>query len=561
MKKLLVLLVLLFTLNLAYASTSQITLLTVGEVDNESFGGTANLQLEIRPGTGRVFIDSFPLTQLDTQISTRFGKEVACDFLDVDCSNHDFFYTIRATSALVGGPSAGAATTILTISVLDGVNLNENVVMTGTINSGGIIGPVSGIEAKTIAAKNAGFDTVLLPKWSALNMEDENVTYADSLVVEGVDIHVVSDIEEALWYFTNKDYSRPVGELKIPAQYNEIMGQISGDLCNRHYDMFPLGFNESQDALNDAGLAMQRGDFYSSASFCFGANVAARSYLFQNLSDEEKQVIFEELKTEFEDFSNEIYAKELKTLSDLEASVIVKERLFETKNLLEQENALDNLAYITERFHSAIAWSRFFDYNSASSLELDTTYLSGACNTKIAEVEERLSYLQFIAGTTGRFSDELSNTRKIANDEDFAFCLFRATRIKADINALLITAMVRNDSYLELSEDKIALAYKQLYNSKEFSILGYSYFDYANSLTESNPELSIIFSEYAAEFSNLDMYFPSGEKPSMFIFTRNPYFLLGLFMGILISFSALLISLIIINYKPRKAKSSPGKKR
>ncbi|MFT4260959.1 MAG: S16 family serine protease [Candidatus Woesearchaeota archaeon] len=560
MKKLLVLLVLLFTVNIVYASTSQITLLTVGEIENRTFGGTANLQLEIRPGTGRVFIDSFPLTQLDTQISTRFGKEVACNFLDVDCSNHDFFYTIRATSALVGGPSAGAATTILTISVLDGVSLNKNVVMTGTINSGGIIGPVSGIKAKTIAAKNAGFDMVLLPKWSVLDMQDENVTYADSLVVEGIDIQVVSDIEEALWFFTNKDYSRLVGEIEVPFQYTQIMGQISGDLCNRHYEMFPLGFNESQDALNDAELAMQRGDFYSAASFCFGANVAARAYLFQNLTDEEKQTIFEDLKAEFEEFSSEIYAKELNTFSDLEASVIVKERLFETKNLLERDNALDNLAYISERFYSAIAWSRFFDYDS-TSLDLDTNYLNSACSTKIAEVEERLSYLQFIAGTTGRFSEELTSVRGIANDGDFAFCLFRATRIKADINALLLTAMVREDSYVDLAQDKLDIAYKQIYNAKEFSILGYSYFDYANSLINQNPELSIIFSEYAAEFTNLDMYFPSGSSPSMFLFVRNPYFVLGLFVGILISFLALLLALVFINYKPRKAKSSPGKKR
>ena len=50
----------------AYKSSGQIGLLTVSESSNGTItrGGTADLHLAIKPGTGRIFIDSFPLSKL-----------------------------------------------------------------------------------------------------------------------------------------------------------------------------------------------------------------------------------------------------------------------------------------------------------------------------------------------------------------------------------------------------------------------------------------------------------------------------------------------------------------
>ena len=82
-------------------------------------GSIADLYLEIKPGLGSVYIDTFPLTKMDTQLSTRFAKEVACKFLNKDCTKYDFFYTIKADSSIIGGPSAGAALAMLTVALLD----------------------------------------------------------------------------------------------------------------------------------------------------------------------------------------------------------------------------------------------------------------------------------------------------------------------------------------------------------------------------------------------------------------------------------------------------------
>ena len=63
-------------------------------------------------------------------MSTRFAKEIACNFLEIDCSKKDFFYTIRSDSTIVGGPSAGSAIAILTTLLLNNQQVNESISIT-----------------------------------------------------------------------------------------------------------------------------------------------------------------------------------------------------------------------------------------------------------------------------------------------------------------------------------------------------------------------------------------------------------------------------------------------
>ena len=96
--------------------------------DNQYSGVIADLTVEVRPGEGHVFMDTIPLTKIDTQASARLAREVACQTLSIDCSNLDFFYIIRSSYVMIGGPSAGAALTVATMAALQNVELNEDVV-------------------------------------------------------------------------------------------------------------------------------------------------------------------------------------------------------------------------------------------------------------------------------------------------------------------------------------------------------------------------------------------------------------------------------------------------
>ena len=118
-------LVIVLLLSTTAPKKGHIKLLAVNDLPGEEDQGSiADLYLEIKPGAGRVFIDTLPASKLDTQMSTRLAKNIACELTEKDCSRYDFFYTIRSDSVIVGGPSASAATAILTASVLEGRKLN-----------------------------------------------------------------------------------------------------------------------------------------------------------------------------------------------------------------------------------------------------------------------------------------------------------------------------------------------------------------------------------------------------------------------------------------------------
>jgi uncharacterized protein len=567
----------------AIAEKGHMTLLTVGERGNETFGGTADVYLEIKSGSGRIFIDSFPLTKLDTQISTRFANEIACDFLDKDCSNIDFFYTIRAKSSVVGGPSAGGALTVLTIAVLENLDLDESVVMTGTINSGGIIGPVAGIKEKVQAAKNQGFTKALVPKRSIISTiepeflldEDDDsgfnitrnatIVYSDSLEVEGIDTITISTIEDALFHFTGKKYPDYSYEMEIPQGYLQMMKSVSENICKRADEIKSMISDEvlenntekrnlTENFIEKARDATEKQDYYTAASYCFNANKFYREIEYGQYSQDSRELILRDAQIQLDRMMDAINKRQLKTISELEASMVVKERLFEAGNLIERNNSVEaeELAYIVERIYSAEAWSAFFEY-PGKAVVLDDNHLSRACLGKIAEAEERINYFELLFGEYADYRDELEDAKLIYNSEDYAYCLFMASRIKAEVNTILTSMSITQEKFPELLDDQLKLARTQINKQgNDFPIIGYSYYNYAQSLRETRPELALIYSEYASEFSSLDMYFPK-EKNRIILIDRQHIgvFLLGFSAGLFILISGMTI---YDRYRKRKLK-------
>ncbi|MFP4568042.1 MAG: S16 family serine protease [Candidatus Woesearchaeota archaeon] len=559
----------------ALGASGEITLLTVAEsVDGARKGSTANILLDVSPGSGRVFINSFPFTREDTQVSVRFAMNFACNFLEIDCSKLDFFYSLDVASSSVGGPSAGAAIAALTIGVLSGENLRDDVVVTGTINSGGIIGPVSGLEEKAVAARDAGFSKILVPKnavlvnktFENLNNSDVNLSsddinltifYADSLSVSGIEIVPVSTLEEVLFEFTGARYPDFSFEISVPESYNVIMSEVANQLCSRSEEILNLisddDLENNSESINQINESLERGfnasltsDYYSAASFCFTANTALREIEFSSYDNVSLENIATQLSVSIDDSLDDLDNKVLKTISDLETYMIVKERLLEAKGLLEEDNYLSNLGYILERRYSAIAWSSFFEFRDDRSVVLDDVFLANACIAKISEAEERLSYISFLTGSPFDRSD-LLETKMFHESEDYAFCIFKASKIKAEANAIILSMSLSRERSSELISDQLMFSRMQINKQGEnFPILGYSYYNYASTLKEVNPQLSIIFAEYASEFSNLEMYFPSDRQvPWRLLVGSFKGFISGFFVGLVICAVALILSVLV----------------
>lgn len=164
----------LFLLNSALAQNNHLVLLAVSELPNGTvIGSTADLYLQIQDGSGRTFMDTYPVSKFDTQLSTRYAKDVACKFSNIDCSRYDFLYTIRARSSFIGGPSASAAISALTFAKLNNLDVDKNVAVTGTINSGRLIGNVGSIKEKIKVASLQGINKVLIPISELVTLEKQ----------------------------------------------------------------------------------------------------------------------------------------------------------------------------------------------------------------------------------------------------------------------------------------------------------------------------------------------------------------------------------------------------
>lgn len=548
MKKIIIsgLFMILAVLPMAYAQNGHMKLLAVSDAENGQVGGIADLYLEISPGTGRVFLETFPLTKVDTQISTRLAKEIACDYADVDCGKYDFFYTITADSPIIAGPSAGAAITVLTFSLIKDIKLDDNAAITGTINSGGLIGPVGGLKAKIEAASKSGIKKVLMPLGEAIDGEDiiiagnetgqENETFdlEEMRKKYGIKIIEVSTIDEALFEFTGKRFREKKNNLTISQNYKDTMKLLAVQLCSRSTGLRDETVNFNVDGItgrimeNAINLSkkgkesFERSMFYSSASYCFGSNVEFNylSLLQQDLAEKGIVEKAKNLKDDAARFESEIENEKLKTITDLESYMVVKERLKEADDFInialesisDRNSSLHNLAYAEERISSARSWSQFLK-NTGKEFDLNQEVIKNACRAKLAEVEERLQYVQlYLPQGLESTRKELGYAYEDLESGNHELCLFRASKAKASADTVLSVFGVRTSNVKNVVNNKLDVAERNLVEETEkgvFPILGYSYFEYANSLKDSDIFSALLYSGYALELSSLDIYFKS----------------------------------------------------
>ncbi len=569
-------------------SPQTISLLSVSELDNGSFeGNVASLTLTIKPGKGAIFIESYPVSKVDTQVATRLANEVACEFSDIDCSKYDFFYTIRANSPLIGGPSGGGATAVLTLASLEDVHLKENFAMTGSILSGGIIGPVGGVREKISAANKYGKEFVLVPYLSINNKslsteENKSIIFKESkdnqknrstinitnnssiknvfekpitfdeLNSFDIKVYPVLSLNDAFELATGQKLKTNFNkQLVIDKNYLDIMKTISSELCSRSETLISkvknisdeynqTEFNKSFSLYNKSFSVND--SFYSKASLCFSANNGFQKLILDSLTNKVLLINKNNLLKSIDSLSQSVNKIPLDTMADLESFVIVNERLLESKNFLNEIN--DNnisttlLASAIERYKSAVAWSAFFNMES-SEVIIDNTYLSSACDSAINNAENRLTYLRLIVPKNFLFDIEegLSKSYVYRQDGLFAQCLFKATKTKAYENLILSSLMVSENKLPLLIKAKLSRS-KNIISFQEvgFPILGFSYYEYSNYFLQNNETFSsLLFSEYSLAFSDISKYFPpkTTESFSTFSSLREVIiFIVGFLLGI-----------------------------
>ncbi len=553
---------------LAQNEVYSLPLLAVQETPNGSYAGSqAELYLEIQEGSGRVFLDTSPLTKVDTQVSTRYAKEIACEYFDLDCNNYDFIYTIRATSSIIGGPSAGAAMAALTaIAVLD-LSYDESVAITGTINSGGIVGPVGGVQEKVRTAAQGDLSKVLIP-FGGLDMpqvsENETVSLElnpfsqvtnDPSVEFGISVHEVGDLNEVIFHLTGKELRTNGQEITVDEGYTSIMRQLDEKLCERveelESELFGVDLDgagldvENLDTKKEqAASARVQEDYYSAASFCFGLNIQLQYHLniAHNLSESLQVQEKKALESSIASVSARVNVEKITTISDLQTKIVVEERLSEAQNILDEINESSDplyaLAYAHERLYSAISWMNFFQMQGRE-FTVDNVALEETCNKKIAQANERYNYatIYISEARIRHIKEKIDDAQSSYEQKEHELCLVKASQAKAESNSILSSLGLTNSTFQDsLTRKMVAVEHLIADQSSQdiFPILGYSYYQYANSLKEDEPYSALLYLEYALELSDFAIYFD--EEMTEFSFpelnlSSQEWFIFGLFLG------------------------------
>jgi uncharacterized protein len=205
MKKSIVLLFFVLLLSSQAFAVLDSSKMKIFAVTNEGNGLGAELQLQLEPGNGTVWVASEPLVGTSTQSAAKLAVQVAKNYAK-NTNKYDYKFRISSNASLVEGPSAGAAMTLLIISMLNDKPLNQQVSLTGTINEDGSVGPIGGAFEKTKAAAQEGIKLFMIPKGEAVQtvrLPDgvKSINMLDYGPKElGVKIVEVSTIDDVLKY-------------------------------------------------------------------------------------------------------------------------------------------------------------------------------------------------------------------------------------------------------------------------------------------------------------------------------------------------------------------------
>lgn len=140
-------------------------------------GTVMNIKVDIRDGTGLVLVNTETPTGVDFQTSAKTAVKVAEKYTGVDLSNKDVIFSISSKNEnelqAVDGPSAGMAMTVLLAMEIQDRPINDKILLTGTIQEGGSIGPVGGVPQKAEAAAKYGAKTFIVPKGQSVTFVQE----------------------------------------------------------------------------------------------------------------------------------------------------------------------------------------------------------------------------------------------------------------------------------------------------------------------------------------------------------------------------------------------------
>lgn len=538
----------------------------VAETPQGFVGSTATITITAAAnGSGHVFLDTFPLTEVDMQGSARLAARVAAQLTGMDLHEHDFFFVVRSGAQQIGGPSAGAAMTVGAIAALADWNVRDDVLMTGTINPDGTVGPVGGIAEKATAAAQTGVIRFLFPAGQeVVPLGDARIvnmtTYCrDELSIECIP---VADVTDAVGLMTDHVIERPAVNGNVTGEdYIERLAPLGAELvadaeallveAEMAHDAAPESAGKSalgerlagaRTLIERARSAAANGTYYTASSLSFQASIEARhvreasEYLAAGDPTAAHAASVAEARATVDEARGTIEGRRVSDTNSFETVGAAQVRLMEAEDRLAQAEqlaaqprsagdlltAIYESSYAAERARTATWWLKLNEgFPKGAPVEEDA--LAETARDTITTSTEEIAYVEAVFSGAGA-SGVLAESRGLLEDANAAmergfYAAAMLDALEASVRASVLLEIAGfggnvPESKFEVAEENAARAIQGARARGVESLLAQSAYEFGSSLE--NPADRLTFLGVARVTGNL------AGLPGLFAEARAP---------------------------------------
>ena len=538
----------------------------------ELVGVVTDFVITVAPGSGHVYVETWPLAEVDMQASARLAAQVAGKVTGIDMSKYDVFIHVKADSPIIGGPSAGATMTVGIIAALKGWGVNSEVMMTGMINPDGTIGPVGGILEKAAAAHDAGVKLFLIPRGQRIQYVQQTEKKEIGGIVEihsktekvdvveyakerwGLQVVEVVDIYQAVYYFTGHQLPKPQAPSHVnidtsflkedalrdyentSSYYQKVLKELKeSNVDYTTYITLKQALEQAELDLNLSKEAIDEGMYYTALSKNFQARIMIRHVEWYLTADtvEDVEGLLQMVNSEINYPEKEVSIT-IRGITMLQAVAAAQERVEQAKAALKNAwkyyysqaywDAIGEAAYAYERAKTAIFWANLGKRFAGGSV-ISTELVRTTARDYIDESSLIATYIESMYGdTAGELTQIINQAEQYYEDGKYSAALFTAMEARVQGQVFLDTLGIDNWTVLEDKLARMKDSAKTAIGIAQASgvepLLGMAYYEFAQSYEKSAREnqniqdlqTAMIFYQYARETAGL---FLSSEKPNL----------------------------------------------
>jgi len=532
-------------------------------------GAVLFITVSALPGDGHIYVDTWPLTELDTQASVRLAVEVAGRMTGKDVTKYNFYYVIRSGSPVIGGPSAGGAMTVATIAALEGWELDNDVMMTGMINPDGTIGPVGGIVEKLDASAELGIKKFLVP-WGQTIITTQETTREETggmiqIITKSKKVNVVEyakekydieaieveDINDAIFHFTGKNFVEKEikGEIEINTDFlskkaNEALERnvkyhdaIKGDLDSLDMSKYEKGYLEkyldtAKDFMDKAIENIDHEEYYTALSVLFNSEIYTGA-VDEYIHTDDFDTRINELEGKIENIDSELKEKRegIRGIIGLEFLSAAEKRLKEAydyldeaKNYNDTVNAAHSIAYADKRTDTVKLWLDLaVEYSEGDKISLDN--LKADAWKRIEEAKLVYVYVESLVGNDP-VSDALQSLNAAQSEyeaERYTSALFYAIESNIRSSITIELSMSGNDpsiigEKIQRAKDDAKVAIQLSREEGYEPMLAECYYEYGTNFEEKEDAANAFrMYKYSKEVALAYKHLSTGETPTPII--------------------------------------------